>query len=183
MEGHAANGVARVPPVFPAGKLGFAAYAFRAQKPLGARAPAGAASPVYGLERQSSSRNGLDSATNWRNHPPGPSQARSMMLPLTGIKVVEIGQNLAGPYAGEILATLGADVIKIERPEVDDARGWRPPFWHGTAAIFHTVNRNKRGVTLDLKDARGVAWLLQYLEEADALLHNMRPGALEELGR
>src|SRR5258708_31455399 len=105
-----------------------------------------------------------------------------MMLPLTGVKVVEIGQNVAGPDAGEMLATLGADVIKIERPEGDDARGWGPPFWHGTAAIFHTVNRNKRGVTLDLKDARGVAWLLQYLEEADALLHNMRPGAMEELG-
>src|SRR5260370_35463183 len=105
-----------------------------------------------------------------------------MMLPLTGIKVVEIGQNLAGPYAGEILATLGADVIKIERPEGDDARGWGLPFWTGTAAIFHTVNRNKRSITLDLKDAHAVAWLLQYLEEADVLLHNMRPGAMEELG-
>jgi len=105
-----------------------------------------------------------------------------MMLPLTGIKVVEIGQNLAGPYAGEILATLGADVIKIERPEGDDARGWGPPFWQGTAAIFHTVNRNKRSITLDLKDAHAVAWLLRYLEQADVLLHNMRPGAMEELG-
>jgi crotonobetainyl-CoA:carnitine CoA-transferase CaiB-like acyl-CoA transferase len=105
-----------------------------------------------------------------------------MMLPLTGIKVVEIGQNLAGPYAGEILATLGADVVKVERPEGDDARGWGPPFWRGTAAIFHTVNRNKRGITLDLKDARAVAWLMKYLEEADVLLHNMRPGAMEELG-
>ena len=104
------------------------------------------------------------------------------MLPLTGIKVVEIGQNLAGPYAGEILATLGADVVKVERPEGDDARGWGPPFWRGTAAIFHTVNRNKRGITLDLKDARAVAWLMKYLEEADVLLHNMRPGAMEELG-
>jgi crotonobetainyl-CoA:carnitine CoA-transferase CaiB-like acyl-CoA transferase len=105
-----------------------------------------------------------------------------MMLPLTGIKVVEVGQNLAGPYAGEILATLGADVIKVERPEGDDARGWGPPFWQGTAAIFHTINRNKRGITLDLKDARAVAWLRQYLEQADVLLHNMRPGAMEELG-
>jgi crotonobetainyl-CoA:carnitine CoA-transferase CaiB-like acyl-CoA transferase len=105
-----------------------------------------------------------------------------MMLPLTGIKVVEIGQSLAGPYAGEILATLGADVVKVERPEGDDARGWGPPFWQGTAAIFHTVNRNKRSVTLDLKDARCRTWLTQYLAQADVLLHNMRPGAMEELG-
>jgi crotonobetainyl-CoA:carnitine CoA-transferase CaiB-like acyl-CoA transferase len=104
------------------------------------------------------------------------------MLPLSGIKVVEIGQNLAGPYAGEVLATLGADVLKIERPEGDDARGWGPPFWQGAAAIFQTVNRNKRGVTLDLKQQRGLEWLKHHLAETDVLLHNMRPGAMEELG-
>jgi crotonobetainyl-CoA:carnitine CoA-transferase CaiB-like acyl-CoA transferase len=105
-----------------------------------------------------------------------------MMLPLSGIKVVEIGQNIAGPYAGEILATLGADVVKIERPEGDDARGWGPPFWQGTAAIFHTVNRNKRSIALDLKEARALAWLKDYLATADVLVHNMRPGAMEDLG-
>jgi crotonobetainyl-CoA:carnitine CoA-transferase CaiB-like acyl-CoA transferase len=104
------------------------------------------------------------------------------MLPLTGIKVVEIGQNLAGPYAGEVLATLGADVVKIERPEGDDARGWGPPFWQGTATIFQTVNRNKRSVTVDLKSPAGMAWLKDYLKTADVLLHNMRPGAMAELG-
>jgi crotonobetainyl-CoA:carnitine CoA-transferase CaiB-like acyl-CoA transferase len=105
-----------------------------------------------------------------------------MMLPLAGIKVVEIGQNLAGPYAGEVLATLGADVVKVERPEGDDARGWGPPFWRGTSAIFHTINRNKRSITLDLKDPSAVAWLKDYLAEADVLLHNLRPGAMAELG-
>ncbi len=104
------------------------------------------------------------------------------MLPLTGIRVLEIGQNLAGPYASEILATLGADVVKVERPEGDDARGWGPPFWQGASAIFQTVNRNKRSVTLDLKDPRARAWLEDYLATADVLLHNMRPGAMEELG-
>jgi crotonobetainyl-CoA:carnitine CoA-transferase CaiB-like acyl-CoA transferase len=104
------------------------------------------------------------------------------MLPLAGIKVVEIGQNLAGPYAGEILATLGADVVKIERPEGDDARGWGPPFWQGAATTFQTVNRNKRSVALDLKDARAVAWLEGHVAGADVLLHNLRPGAMEELG-
>jgi crotonobetainyl-CoA:carnitine CoA-transferase CaiB-like acyl-CoA transferase len=105
-----------------------------------------------------------------------------MMLPLAGIKVVEIGQNLAGPYAGEVLATLGADVVKVERPEGDDARGWGPPFWRGTSAIFHTINRNKRSITLDLKDPSAAAWLKDYLAEADVLLHNLRPGAMAELG-
>jgi crotonobetainyl-CoA:carnitine CoA-transferase CaiB-like acyl-CoA transferase len=105
-----------------------------------------------------------------------------MMLPLAGIKVVEIGQNIAGPYAGEVLATLGADVVKVERPEGDDARGWGPPFWRGTSAIFHTINRNKRSITLDLKDPSAVAWLKDYLAEADVLLHNLRPGAMAELG-
>lgn len=104
------------------------------------------------------------------------------MLPLAGIKVVELGQNLAGPYAGEVLATLGADLVKVERPEGDDARAWGPPFWQGTAAIFQTVNRNKRSITLDLKDPRCIAWLKDYLSQADVLLHNMRPGAMEELG-
>jgi crotonobetainyl-CoA:carnitine CoA-transferase CaiB-like acyl-CoA transferase len=105
-----------------------------------------------------------------------------MILPLAGITAVEIGQNLAGPYAGEILATLGADVVKVERPEGDDARGWGPPFWQGAAAIFQTVNRNKRSITLDLKDAGRAAWLVDYLADVDVLLHNMRPGAMEELG-
>lgn len=105
-----------------------------------------------------------------------------MILPLAGIKVVEIGQNLAGPYAGEVLATLGADVVKVERPEGDDARSWGPPFWQGAAAIFQTVNRNKRSITLDLRDAACSAWLKDYLADVDVLLHNMRPGAMEELG-
>ena len=105
-----------------------------------------------------------------------------MILPLAGIKVVEIGQNLAGPYAGEILATLGADVVKVERPEGDDARSWGPPFWQDAAAIFQTVNRNKRSITLDLRDATCSAWLKDYLADVDVLLHNMRPGAMEELG-
>jgi crotonobetainyl-CoA:carnitine CoA-transferase CaiB-like acyl-CoA transferase len=115
--------------------------------------------------------------------PPASSGGEARMtLPLTGIKVVEIGQNLAGPYAGEVLATLGADVVKIERPEGDDARGWGPPFHQGAAAIFQTVNRNKRSVTLDLKDGDAIHWLKCYLAEADVLIHNLRPGAMEELG-
>lgn len=104
-------------------------------------------------------------------------------LPLVGIKVVEIAQNIAGPYAGEILATLGADVLKIERPEGgDDARGWGPPFWKGMATTFHTMNRNKRGITLDLKDPKAIAWLKSYIANADVLVQNLRPGVMDDLG-
>ncbi len=104
------------------------------------------------------------------------------MLPLAGIKVVEIAQNLAGPYAAEILATLGADVTKIERPGGDDARGWGPPFTNGAAATFHTVNRNKRSITLDLKQPADCDRLHALIAEADVLVQNLRPGSLDALG-
>jgi len=105
------------------------------------------------------------------------------MLPLRGVKVVELANNLAGPYAGSILGLLGADVLKIERPEGgDDARAWGPPFWHGTSATFQAMNINKRGITLDLKAAEQVAWLNAFIEDCDVFLHNLRPGVLDELG-
>ena len=105
------------------------------------------------------------------------------MLPLTGVKVVEIANNVAGPYAGFILAALGADVLKVERPEGgDDARGWGPPFWRGTSATFQALNVNKRGVTLDLKQTADVVRLKAILSEADVLVHNLRPGVLGGLG-
>jgi crotonobetainyl-CoA:carnitine CoA-transferase CaiB-like acyl-CoA transferase len=105
------------------------------------------------------------------------------MLPLTGVKVVELANNIAGPYAGYILAMLGADVLKIERPESgDDARGWGPPFWHGTSATYQALNVNKRGVTLDLKTARHIAWIESYVASCDVLVHNLRPGVMEGLG-
>jgi crotonobetainyl-CoA:carnitine CoA-transferase CaiB-like acyl-CoA transferase len=103
-------------------------------------------------------------------------------LPLEGIRVVELAQNLAGPMAAEILAHLGADVLKVERPEGDDARKWGPPFWKGVSPGFLAVNANKRGIRLDLKDEASLAWLLDFLGTADVLVQNLRPGALEELG-
>jgi crotonobetainyl-CoA:carnitine CoA-transferase CaiB-like acyl-CoA transferase len=105
------------------------------------------------------------------------------MLPLTGVKVIELANNIAGPYAGFILAALGADVLKVERPEGgDDARGWGPPFWHGTSATFQALNVNKRGLTLDLKDPAQVAQLKVLVSEADVLVHNLRSGVLDALG-
>ena len=106
-----------------------------------------------------------------------------MPLPLEGLNVVEIAQNLAGPFAAEILAHLGADVVKVERPEGgDDARGWGPPFWHGISPAYLAMNTNKRGITVDLKDPQDVAWLANYIARADVLIQNLRPGVVEELG-
>jgi crotonobetainyl-CoA:carnitine CoA-transferase CaiB-like acyl-CoA transferase len=103
-------------------------------------------------------------------------------LPLHGIRVIEIAQNLAGPFAAEVLAFLGADVIKVERPEGDDARGWGPPFWRDTSPGFLAVNANKRSVTLDLKDADALGRLVGLVDEADVLVQNLRPGSLDDLG-
>ena len=104
-------------------------------------------------------------------------------LPLKGIRVVEMGQNIAGPYASEILASLGAQVVKIERPETgDDARGWGPPFWKGTATTFQAMNHGKKSIALDVKNQEHLAWLKQYVSEADVFVQNMRPGLLDELG-
>src|SRR4029453_4124306 len=105
------------------------------------------------------------------------------MLPLEGIRVVEVAQNLAGPMAAEILAHMGADVIKVERPEGDDAGKWGPPFWKGVSPGFLAVNANKRGISLDLKNPEAVAWLVEFLWSADGLAQNLPPGSLEEWGR
>ena len=103
--------------------------------------------------------------------------------PLAGIRVVEIAQNLAGPYAGEILARLGAEVLQIERPEGgDDARGWGPPFLDGAGSSFHAVNAGKRSVALDLRDPAAVARLRAAVGRADALVQNLRAGSLDALG-
>ena len=102
--------------------------------------------------------------------------------PLKGIRVVEVAQNIAGPYAGEILSALGADVVKVERPGTgDDARGWGPPFWRGTATTFQAMNHGKKSITLDLKDPADLRWLHGFIAEADVFVQNMRPGALAEL--
>jgi formyl-CoA transferase len=102
---------------------------------------------------------------------------------LDGVRVVELGQVLAGPFAGAIFADLGADVIKVEKPDGgDDARRMGPDFRHGDALNFHEFNRGKKSVTLDLKSPEGVAVLHGLLADADIMLHNLRPGAADALG-
>ncbi len=104
-------------------------------------------------------------------------------LPLAGITVIELAQNLAGPFCGDILGQLGADVIKVERPGGgDDARGWGPPVHGDTATTFMAVNKGKRSITLDLKDEASLAWLKEAIGEADVVVQNLRPGAAAELG-
>ncbi|WP_372493148.1 CoA transferase [Aliihoeflea aestuarii] len=99
------------------------------------------------------------------------------------MKVLELGQVLAGPFAGSILADLGADVIKIERLEGgDDARRMGADFRHGDALTFHIFNRGKKSLTLDLTSARGLDAFDRLVEGADILVHNLRPGVVEKLG-
>lgn len=102
---------------------------------------------------------------------------------LAGLRVVELGQVLAGPFAGAIFADLGATVLKVEKPEGgDDARQMGQAFRHGDALLFHEFNRGKHSVVLDLKSPAGIAALHGLLEDADILLHNLRAGVPEALG-
>jgi crotonobetainyl-CoA:carnitine CoA-transferase CaiB-like acyl-CoA transferase len=102
--------------------------------------------------------------------------------PLTGIKVVDMTEALAGPYCAMLLGDLGADVIKVERPgDGDQARGWGPPFLEGESAYFLAVNRNKRSVELDIKRADDLDVLHTLVGRADVFLTN-NP-RLESLGR
>ena len=102
---------------------------------------------------------------------------------LENIRVVEIGQVLSGPYASTILADLGADVVKVEKPDGgDDARHMGAAFRNGDALHFLDINRNKASVTIDLKTQAGVEQLHGLLASADILIHNMRPGVVDTLG-
>ena len=103
-------------------------------------------------------------------------------MPLTGVRVVELAQIIAGPVVGQVLGELGADVIKVERPEGDESRRWTPPVWFGAAPTFHGVNRSKRSVSLDLTTEEGRAGLLKLVRGADVFVQNLRPGVTAKLG-
>ncbi len=106
-----------------------------------------------------------------------------MNLPLKGRVVVELGHSVAAPAAGQILADLGADVVKIEKAEGDDARKWGPPFVDGASATFQALNRHKRSVVCELRDERQREALIRFIvDKADVVLQNLRPGQLEKLG-
>jgi crotonobetainyl-CoA:carnitine CoA-transferase CaiB-like acyl-CoA transferase len=103
--------------------------------------------------------------------------------PLSGVRVVDLSRVLAGPYATMTLADLGADVIKVEHPRGgDETRSWGPPYAGGEAAYFLSVNRSKRSVALDLKDADGRELALRLCERADVVIENFRAGGAMRLG-
>jgi crotonobetainyl-CoA:carnitine CoA-transferase CaiB-like acyl-CoA transferase len=107
--------------------------------------------------------------------------------PLKNIRVLEIARILAGPWAGQVLADLGADVIKIEGVKGDDTRRWGPPFVRNgdgseDAAYFHATNRGKRSITLDLKSAEGRDRVLSLVKDADVLIENFKLGGLAKFG-
>jgi crotonobetainyl-CoA:carnitine CoA-transferase CaiB-like acyl-CoA transferase len=101
---------------------------------------------------------------------------------LEGIRVVDLTQNLAGPYCSQILADLGAEVVKIEPPKGDAARAWGPPFWGEDSPLYLSANRNKRSVGLDLKTERGKEIVWRLIEEADVFVQALRGGVVERLG-
>jgi crotonobetainyl-CoA:carnitine CoA-transferase CaiB-like acyl-CoA transferase len=101
---------------------------------------------------------------------------------LAGIKVIDLSRVLGGPYCTQILGDHGADVIKVEPPAGDETRTWGPPFVDGTSSYFIGVNRNKRGIVLDLASEDGQRALLGLLEGADVLVENFKTGTLEKWG-
>jgi crotonobetainyl-CoA:carnitine CoA-transferase CaiB-like acyl-CoA transferase len=103
--------------------------------------------------------------------------------PLAGIRVLDLTSSLAGPYCTELLAALGADVVKVEHPERgDEARAWGPPFFAGGSVMFFAANAGKRSLALDLKAERGRAALLRLVERGDVFIQSLRPGTAERLG-
>ena len=106
-----------------------------------------------------------------------------MTGPLTGLKVVDLTHLMAGPTCTLMLADMGADVIKIEKaPDGDDTRHSIPPKIGDEAASFLMMNRNKRGIVLDLKTPGGAKVLRRLIATADVLVENFAPGAMERLG-
>ena len=101
--------------------------------------------------------------------------------PLEGLRVVELGQLLAGPFTGTILGYFGAEVIKVEPPSGDPVRQWRE-LRDGTSLWYHSLGRNKKSVTLDLKSERGRQVAFDLLCHADVVIENFRPGAMESWG-
>ncbi len=109
-----------------------------------------------------------------------------MPAPLAGLKVIELARILAGPWVGQTLADLGADVIKVEAPEGDDTRRWGPPFIERdgdrSAAYFHATNRGKRSVTVDFRTPEGQDTVRALIKDADILIENFKVGGLAKYG-
>ena len=109
-----------------------------------------------------------------------------MAAPLKGIKVVELARILAGPWAGQLLGDLGAEVIKVESEQGDDTRAWGPPFIERdndvSAAYFHGCNRGKKSITVDLSTSKGQERIKKLVKESDILIENFKVGGLKKFG-
>src|SRR5688572_28988233 len=112
-----------------------------------------------------------------------------MSKPLAGVRVLELARILAGPWCGQLLADLGAEVIKVERPgEGDDTRHWGPPFLHDAegnsldAAYFHSTNRGKSSVAIDIASPQGQAAVRALIADADVVIENYKVGGLVKYG-
>jgi crotonobetainyl-CoA:carnitine CoA-transferase CaiB-like acyl-CoA transferase len=117
-------------------------------------------------------------------HAADPAEASAPELPLAGLTVVELGHSVAAPFAGMVLAELGANVLKIEAPgSGDDARRWGASLGEGTSATFESLNRDKMSAAVNLKDSRDAGRLRRFiLKGADVVLQNMRPGLSRRFG-
>ena len=108
--------------------------------------------------------------------------------PLKGVRVIELARILAGPWAGQLLADLGADVIKVESPDGDDTRKWGPPFVTGhdgenlSAAYYHSCNRGKRSIVVDFSTPEGAETVRKLVATADVLIENFKLGGLKKYG-
>lgn len=102
--------------------------------------------------------------------------------PLNNVRVIDCTQMMAGPFCTMLLGDMGADIIKVEKPDGDDIRRSGPPFIGGESAAFLGINRNKRSVVINLKNDEGVSILRRMIEQADVLVQNMRPGTMDRLG-
>ena len=101
---------------------------------------------------------------------------------LKDLRVIDVSQNLAGPYCTQILGDLGAEITKVEPPRGDAARDWGPPLWNGRSPLFLSVNRGKRSIQIDLKSQEGKDILWRLIEEADVFVQASRAGVIERLG-
>lgn len=105
----------------------------------------------------------------------------SALQPLAGVRVADFSSNMAGPYGAMILAQLGADVVKVEPPHGDDSRAW-PPFVEGMSVAHRHMGAGKRGIVIDLKQARGVEVAKALIARSDVVLQSMRPGVADRIG-
>lgn len=107
----------------------------------------------------------------------------AMQQVLRGLRVIDLTQNVAGPYCTQILGDLGAEIIKVERPgSGDDTRAWTPPSWADKSSTFLALNRNKKSICIDLDQVAGQAIVARLARDADVIIHSLKPGSAESRG-